>query len=116
MPQVLQSDSPLPPAAAPLRLPAARAFGASADAVHLPLALLTRLLSARRLSGSCQVCCTSTFGGMPTAPAAPAALASPVARLPTAADELLDLGFSDLLRPWAQSADAIQHVLRCTLL
>src|ERR1041385_6459101 len=116
MPQVLHSDSPLPPAAAPLRLPAARAFGASADAVHLPLALLTRLLSAQRLSGSCQACCTSAFGRMPTAPAAPAAPALPVARLPTTADGLPDLGFSNLLRPRAQSADAVRHALRCTLL
>src|ERR1044071_8381702 len=45
MPRVSQSDFPTPPAAAPLRLPAAHAFGASADATHLPLDLLARLLS-----------------------------------------------------------------------
>src|SRR4051812_35093354 len=118
MPLVLQSDSPLPPVAVLLRLPAARAFGASADAAHLPLVPLTRLLSARQLSGSCPACYTLAFGRMPTAPAAlvaPASPTSPVPRLPTAANELLDLGFSNLLRPRAQSADAVLHAPRHTL-
>src|SRR4051794_7677269 len=99
MPQVLQSDFPLPPAAALLQLPAARAFGASTDAAHLPLGLLARLLSARPLSGSCPACCRSVSGETPIAPVAPVASASPVAPCLTAADELLGLGFSCLLRP-----------------
>src|SRR4051812_7345741 len=110
MPQVLQSDSPSPTAAAPLRLPAARAFSASADAAHLRLALPARLLFARRLSGSCPACYTSASGETPIALAAlvaPVAPASPVARRLTAANKLLGLVFSCLLRPLAQSADVV---------
>src|SRR3954451_22532811 len=73
-PQVLQSDLPLPLVAAPLRLPAARAFGASADAAHLPLDLLARLLSARPLSGFCPACCMPTSEETPIAHAAWASL------------------------------------------
>src|SRR4051812_5707569 len=102
MPQVLQSDLPLPPAAALWRLPATRAFGASADVVHLPPGLLARLLSARPLSGFCPACCMPASGETPiarvalAAPVAPVAPASPVALRLTAADELLGLGFSCL--------------------
>src|SRR4051794_9267818 len=99
MPQVLQSDSPLPPAAVLLQMPAARAFGASADGAHLLLALPNLLISTRHLSGSCQACCMSAFGRTPIVLAAPVAPASPVAQLLTAADKLLGLGFSCLLRP-----------------
>src|SRR4051794_4098596 len=80
--QVLQSGFPLPQVAAPSRLPAARAFGAFADAAHLLLGLLTQLQSAQQLTGSCRACCMSVFGQMSTPPAA---LALPVAQLPTTA-------------------------------
>src|SRR3954469_13562616 len=119
MPQVLQSDLPLPPAAALLRLPAARAFGASADAAHHPLGPLARLLSARPLSGFCPACCTSASGETPialVALVAPVAPASPIALRLTAADELLGLDFSCLLKPRAQSSDVVLHVPHCTLL
>src|SRR4051812_18706393 len=85
MPQVLQSDFPLPPAAALLRLPAAHAFGASADAAHLPLDLLGRLLFARPLLGSYPACYTSVSGEILIALAAlvaPIAPASSVAPRP----------------------------------
>src|SRR4051812_30586716 len=78
--QVLQSGSPLPQSVAPSRLPAARAFGASADAAHLLPGLLTQLQSAQPLGGSCRACCMSVSGQMPTPPAM---LALPVAQLPT---------------------------------
>src|SRR3954469_19319144 len=109
MPQVLQSDLPLPPVAVPLRLPAAHAFGASADAAHLPLDLLARLLSARPLSGFCPACCTSASEETPIALAALAAPVLPVALRLTAAGELLGLGFSCLQGPRAQSADVVLH-------
>src|SRR3954462_4836602 len=58
----------------------------------------------------------SAFGGMPIALAAPVAPALPVARLLIAADKLLGLGFSCLLRPRSQSADVVLHAPHCILL
>src|SRR3954466_1217472 len=78
--RVLQPDSLVPQVVAPLRLPAARAFGASGDAARLLLSLLTRLQFSQPLVGSCRACCMSVSEQMPTPPAAPAL---PVARLPT---------------------------------
>src|ERR1041384_8676075 len=110
MPRVWQSDSPLPLTAAPLRLPTARAFGASADAAHLPPDHLTLWLSARQLSGSCLACCMSASEGTPIVPAAPAAPALPVALVLTAADELPCPASSSLPRQREQYACAAQHV------
>src|ERR1043165_4610652 len=115
MPRVLQPDSPLPLTAALLRLPAARAFGASADAAHLPPDNLTLWLSAPQLSGSCLVCYMSASGGITTAPAAPAAPALPVALVLTAASGLPCPDFSSLPRQRAQSACAAQRAQHCTL-
>src|SRR4051812_14523039 len=70
--RALQSDSLAPQVVAPLRLPAARASGASADAAHLLLGLLAQLQYAQPLVGSCRACCMSVVGQMPTPPAVPA--------------------------------------------
>src|SRR3954471_7990879 len=109
--RALQSDSLAPQVVAPLRLPAARAFGASADDAHLLLGLLTRLQSAQPLAGYCRACCMSVSGQMPTPPAAPAL---PVAQLPTTACQHPYLGSSGHPAPLGQSAIAAQHVLHCT--
>src|ERR1041384_431852 len=114
MPRVWQSDSPLPLTAAPLRLPSTRAFGASADAAHLPPDHLTLWLSARQPSGSCLACCMPASGGTPIAPAVPAAPALPVALVLTAADELPCPDFSSLPGQRDQSACAVEHVQHCT--
>src|SRR4051812_27987562 len=92
MPRVVHPDSLVLQAAAPLRLPAARAFGASADAAHLPLDLLARLRSAQPPAGSCPACCMSASERTQTPPAAPAL---PVAQLLTTACRLPCLGFSN---------------------
>src|SRR3954462_3311303 len=105
---VLQSGSPLPQVFAPLRLSTARAFGASADAAHLLLGLLTQLQSAQQLAGSCRACCTSVFGQTPTPQAA---LASPVAQLPTTACRHPCLDSSGHPGQLDQSAAAAQHAL-----
>src|SRR3954465_9647008 len=99
--QVLQSGSPLPQAVAPSRLPAARAFDASADAAHLLPGLLTQLQYAQLLAGSCRACCMSVSGQMPTPPAA---LALPVAQLPTTACRHPYLGSSGHPAQLGQSA------------
>src|SRR3954471_14799176 len=98
MPRVLPPDFPLPLTAAPLRPPTARAFGASADAAHLPPDYLTLWLSAQQLSGSCPACCTPASEGTSIAPAAPAALVR------TAADDLPCPDFSSPPGQRVQSA------------
>src|SRR4051812_36652552 len=108
--QVLQSGFLLPRVVAPSRMPAARAFGASADAAHLLPGLLTRLQSARPPAGSCLACCMSVSGQMPTPPAA---LALPVAQLPTTACRHPYLGSSGHPEQLDQSAAATQHALHC---
>src|SRR3954470_19536047 len=80
--RVLQPDSLVPQVVVPLRLPAARAFGASADAAHLLPSLLTRLQFAQPLAGSCRACCMSVSKEISIPPAVPAL---PVARLSTTA-------------------------------
>src|SRR3954471_23901402 len=113
MPRVLQPDSPLPLTAALLRLPTAHAFGASADAAHLPPDHLTLWLSARQLSGSCLTCCMPASEGTSIALAAPAAPALPAALVLTAADELPCPNFSSLPGQRVQSARAVQRVQHC---
>src|SRR3954471_9523297 len=108
---VLQSGSPLPQVVAHLWLPAARAFCASADAAHLLLGLLTQLQSAQPLAGSCRAYCMSVSGQMPTPPAA---LALPVAQLPTTACRHPYLGSSGHPAQLGQSAATAQHELHCT--
>src|SRR4051812_47115930 len=108
---VSQSGSPLPQFVAPLRLPAAHAFGVSADAANLLLGLLTQLQSSQQLAGSCRACCTSVSGQTPTPQAA---LASPVAQLPTAACRHPCLGSSGHPGQLDQSTAAAQHALHCT--
>src|SRR3954466_1303434 len=108
--QVLQSDFLLPQVVAPSRPPVARAFGASADSAHLLPGLLIQLQSAQPLAGSCRACCMSVSGQMPTPPAA---LALPVAPLPTTACRHPYLGSSGHPAPLGQSATAAQHELHC---
>src|ERR1043165_4574537 len=91
MPRVAHPDSLVLQVVAPLRLPTAHAFGASADAAHLPLDLLARLQSSRPLAGSCLACCMSASEQTQTPPAVPAL---PVAQLLTTACRLPCLGFS----------------------
>src|SRR4051812_27759161 len=91
MPRVVHPDSLVLQAVAPLRLPAARAFGTSADAAHLPLDLLARLQSAQPPAGSFLACCMSASEQMQTPLAAPVL---PVAQLLTTACRLPYLGFS----------------------
>src|SRR4051812_17727688 len=101
--RALQLDPLAPQVVAPLRLPAACAFGASADAAHLLLGLLTRLQFAQPLAGFCRACCRSLSGRMPTPPAAPAL---PVDQLPTTACRHLYPGSSGHLAQPGQSAAA----------
>src|SRR4051812_19362913 len=110
MPRLAHPDSLALQAAAPLRLPVARAFGASADAAHLPRDLLTLSQSARLPAGSCRACCMSASGQTPTPPAAPAL---PVAQLQTTACRLPCLGSSNHPSPLGQSAASAQHALHC---
>src|SRR3954465_15772190 len=99
--QVSQSDFLLPQVVAPSRLPVARAFGASADAAHLLPGLLTQLQYAQPLTGCCRACCMPASGQMPTPPAA---LALPVAQLPTTACRHPYLGSSGRPAQLGQSA------------
>src|SRR4051812_7292069 len=112
--RALLSDSPWLPTAAPLQQSTTRAFGASADAAHLPPNPLAPWRSAQPPSDSYPACCTPASEGTSTAPVAPVAPALPVALAPIAADGLLCPDFSSLLGPLAQSACAQQHVRHCT--
>src|ERR1043165_2146598 len=105
--RVAHPDSLVLQVVAPLRLPAARAFGVSADAAHLPLDLLARLQSTQPPAGSCLACCMSASEQTQTPPAAPVL---PVAQLLTTACRLPYLGFSNRPLPLGQSAAAAQHV------
>src|SRR3954468_8877161 len=90
---VLQLDSLVPQVVVPLRLPAARAFSASADAAPLLPNLLARWQFALLLAGSCRACSMSVSEQMPTPPAVPAL---PVVQLPTNAYRHPYLGSSVL--------------------
>src|SRR3954464_4115230 len=109
--RVLQQDSLVPQVVVPLRLPAAHAFGASADAAHLLPSLLTRWQFAQLLAGSCRACCMSVSEQMPSPPAVPAL---PVAQLPTNACRRPYLGFSGHPAPLGQSAASARHGLHYT--
>src|ERR1043165_1615852 len=89
--RVAHPDSLVLQVVAPLRLPTARAFGASADAAHLPLDLLAQLRSTQPPAGSCLACCMSASERTQTPPAAPAL---PIAQPLTTACRLPCLGFS----------------------
>src|SRR4051812_33810615 len=112
MHRVVHPDSLVLQVAAPLRLPAARAFGASAGAAHLSPDLLAQLRSAQPPAGSCPTCCMSASEQTQTPPAAPA---SPVAQLLTTACRLPCLGFSNCPSQLGQSTAAAHHELHCIL-
>src|SRR3954468_25078395 len=93
--RVLQPDSLVPQVVVPLRLPAAHAFGASADAAPLLPNLLARWQFALPLAGSCRACCMSVSEQMPT---------PPVVQLPTNTCRHPYLGSSVHPAPLGQSA------------
>src|SRR3954470_4847014 len=109
--RVLQQNSLVPQVVVPLQLPAARAFGASADAAHLLPSLLARWKFALPLAGSCRACCMSVSEQMPTPPAVSAL---PVAQLPTNACRHPDLGSSGHPAQLGQSAASARHGLHYT--
>src|SRR4051812_31342301 len=109
--RVLQPDSLVPQVVVPLRLPAARAFGASADAAPLLPGLLARWQFALPLVGSCRACCMSVSEQMPTPPAIPAL---PVVQLPTNVCRHPYLGSLGHPAPLGQSAASAQHELHYT--